>query len=81
VHIDAQRPRAQTWFSAHTVPHAPQLRGSSVRSTQAPAHDVVPARQVQTPPAQVASVPQTFPHAPQLASSESTAIHTPPQSA
>jgi hypothetical protein len=37
-HPVVQRPRLQTWFVAHVVPHAPQLFGLLRRSTQTLPH-------------------------------------------
>ena len=41
--VQRQLPALQVWLTEQRVPQLPQLRGSLVRSTQAPPHDTVPA--------------------------------------
>jgi hypothetical protein len=71
-----------TWLAPHAVPHAPQLRGSAVVSTQPPTHETNGAAQAPThAPAwqRAAFVSQSVPHAPQLSGSLASAAHALPQ--
>lgn len=64
----------------HTVPHAPQLLGSTTRSTHVPPHANVPIGQPHDPPLHTWPGAQRLPHAPQLFTSSLTGMHVPPQS-
>jgi hypothetical protein len=64
----------------HTVPQAPQLLGSTPRSTHVPLHAKVPSGQPQEPPLHTWPAAQRLPHAPQLFGSSLTGVHVPPQS-
>jgi len=71
----------QTCVDAHAVPHAAQLSGSAVRSTQLLPHAVnggLVQLAVQAPPWQKGVGPlHTLPHAPQLLGSLATAAQAP----
>jgi hypothetical protein len=64
----------------HTVPQAPQLRASLVRSLQVPEHAVCPFSQVvwQTPAAQTCPVWQLVAQSPQCAASRWVLAQTSP---
>jgi hypothetical protein len=82
-----QAPPAQLAPFAHWLPHAPQLRGSIVRSTHALAQFVsgapasfAPQTSVHEPPEQTGVfVGHTLPHAPQLFGSLCVGMQVPPQ--
>jgi hypothetical protein len=67
----------------HTLPQAPQLPASLIRSEQKPLQFVEPGGQLAHVPWMHAGVdpPQTYPQAPQLFESEFTAVHVPLQHA
>ena len=63
-----------------TLPQAPQLEASVVRSTQpAPQEVWLDSLQMQVPAEQIAPDPQMFPHAPQLLASLRVSMHAPLQ--
>ncbi|MFO0605274.1 MAG: hypothetical protein U0324_18995 [Polyangiales bacterium] len=65
-----QRPAAHDWPGGHVTPHAPQLAGSVIRSTQrliAEQYERLPApAQMQRPPVHDWPAMQALPQAPQL---------------
>lgn len=63
----------------HTLPHAPQLLGSTLLSVQAPPHTSCPPGHWHVPPLQVWPVAQAVPQAPQLLASDEVLTHVPLQ--
>jgi hypothetical protein len=74
-------PATQLEPPVQAVPHAPQLRLSESRNTQALPQFVSPPGQVvvQTPVEHTCVPPQAVPHAPQLAGSDARLTHAPLQ--
>src|SRR5688572_19565294 len=82
---EEQIPPSQTPPSGQTLPQAPQLFGSLLRSAHRSTHSTKGSTQPrlawakeQVPPSQTPSG-QTFPHAPQLFASLERSTQTPPQ--
>jgi hypothetical protein len=61
-----------------TLPHVPQLLGSTAVLTQLPPHATSPLPQLHTPLVQFIANPHAFPHDPQLATSVDVLTHVPP---
>jgi hypothetical protein len=69
VHDAEQVPPLQTSFAAQAFPHALQLRGSLITSTQVPPQLTSPVGQTQLPPVHVKPTAHVLPHVPQLSGS------------
>jgi hypothetical protein len=79
MHVEAMHaPATQLSPDGHTLPHAPQLLGSLVRSTHLPLQTVpVHVEEVHSPATQLSPAGQTVPHAPQLLGSSAVSTSQP----
>jgi hypothetical protein len=73
-HAAAHVPWLQIRPEPQTLPHAPQLAGSSESSRQTPEQNVSAGGQWQAPEMQICPAPQGRPHAPQLTGSLAVSV-------